>query len=90
MPIQERFDIIAFRSRQHAFHFSHILRNHGISSQIMSTPKEISLGCGLSVWVSPHVRSRVLRIYKQVNSPITGCYHVVRTGADSEIIRIPV
>jgi len=90
MPFQESFDIIAFRSRQHAFYFSQVLRDHGISSQIMSTPKEILLGCGLSVRFSPHVRSRVLRIYKQINSPITGCYHIIRTGNETRFSRIPI
>jgi hypothetical protein len=90
MPFHEKFDILAFRSRQHAFHFSQILRDHGIASQIMSTPKEILLGCGLSLRFSPYMRERVLRIYKQYNSPITGCYHVERVRSESKITRIPI
>lgn len=90
MPLQEKFDILSFRSRQHAFHFSKILRDHGIASQIMSTPKEILLGCGLSLRFSPYMTDRVIRIYKQFNSPITGCYHLERTGSETRITRIPV
>jgi len=90
MPFQEVFDILSFRSRQHAFHFSQILHNNGIATQVMSTPKEVALGCGLSLRFSPYVTARVLQIYKQYNSPIIGCYHVVRTGSETKITRIPV
>lgn len=90
MAFQESFDILSFRSRQHAFHFSQILRERGISTQVMSTPKEIALGCGLSLRFSPYVTSRVLNIYRQFNSPVIGCYHIVRTGADTHVTRIPM
>ncbi|HHT64632.1 MAG: DUF3343 domain-containing protein [Caldicoprobacterales bacterium] len=90
MPFQESFDILAFRSRQHAFHFSQVLRDHGIASQIMSTPKEVALGCGLSLRFSPYMTRRVLNLYKHFNSPVTGCYHVVRTGSETKVSRIPM
>lgn len=90
MPYQETFDIIAFRSRQHAFHFSQILRDQGIGSQVMSTPKEVALGCGLSIRFSPYVTNRVLNIYRNYNSPIIGCFHVTRNGSTTSIARIPV
>ena len=90
MPFHESFDILAFRSRQHAFHFSQVLRDHGIASQIMSTPKEVLLGCRLSLRFSSYMRGKVLRIYKQFNSPVTGCYHVERIGSESKITRISI
>ncbi|NLC45291.1 MAG: DUF3343 domain-containing protein [Clostridiales bacterium] len=90
MAFQESFDILSFRSRQHAFHFSQILRERGIPTQTMSTPKEVALGCGLSLRFSPYVTSKVLHIYRQFNSPVIGCYHVVRTGADTRVTRIPI
>lgn len=90
MPYLESFDILSFRSRQHAFHFSQILRDQGISNQIMSTPKEVALGCGLSIRFSPYMTRRILQIYRQYNSPIIGCYHVERSGTNTSITRIPV
>lgn len=89
MPYQESFDILSFRSRQHAFHFSQILRDQGISNQVMSTPKEVALGCGLSLRFSPYMTRRILQIYRQYNSPIIGCYHVERTGSNTSTARIP-
>lgn len=90
MPYQEIFDILSFRSRQHAFHFSQVLRDQGINNQVMSTPKEVALGCGLSLRFSPYMTRQILQIYKQYNSPIIGCYHVERTGSNTIITRIPI
>jgi hypothetical protein len=90
MPYRESFDILSFRSRQHAFHFGQILRDQGIPNQVMSTPKEVALGCGLSLRFSPYLTRRILQIYRQYNSPIIGCYHVERTGSSTSITRIPI
>ncbi|MGI6539068.1 MAG: DUF3343 domain-containing protein [Caldicoprobacterales bacterium] len=90
MPFQESFDILSFRSRQHAFYFCNILRDHGISSQVMSTPKEVALGCGLSLRFSPYVTRRVLDIYRLYNIPVIGCYHIDRCGSGTRITRIPI
>ncbi|HHU78085.1 MAG: DUF3343 domain-containing protein [Caldicoprobacterales bacterium] len=90
MPSQEVFDILSFRSRQHAFHFKKILSDRGIPTQIMSTPREVALGCGLSLRFSPFMTSRILRIYRQCSIPVIGCYHVERAGPETRIIRIPI
>ena len=89
MAYQESFDIIAFRSRQHAFHFNQILKSQGYNTQIMSTPKEVALGCGLSIRFSPYMTPHVIRLFRQYNKPIIGFYHIVRTGANSTVTRIP-
>ena len=90
MPFRESFDILSFRSRQHAFHFSNILSDLGISSQVMSTPKEVAMGCGLSLRFSPYMTGRVLNVYRQYNSPLVGCYHIERYGSNTNITRIPI
>jgi hypothetical protein len=90
MPYQESFDILSFRSRQHAFYFNQVLRDQGIATQVMSTPKEVALGCGLSLRFSPYMTRRILQIYRQFNSPVIGCYHVIRTGSGTTITRIPI
>lgn len=88
MPYQESFDIVAFRSRQHAFHFSQVLRQEGYQALVMSTPKEVALGCGLSVRCSPYMRPQVLRILKRYNKPVQGVYHVIREGASTAVSRV--
>ena len=41
--------ILAFRSRNQTARVYEILLSHGISSQIINTPKEANVGCGLSL-----------------------------------------
>lgn len=44
--------IVAFRSRAHTVKFSELLAKNGIQNQIVNTPKEAGVGCGLSVKIS--------------------------------------
>lgn len=44
--------IVAFRSRAHTVKFHEYLRRNGIPSEIVNTPKEAGVGCGLSVKIS--------------------------------------
>lgn len=44
--------VISFRSRAHTVKFADFLREHNIPSEIVNTPKEAGVGCGLSVKVS--------------------------------------
>ncbi|MBE7081325.1 MAG: DUF3343 domain-containing protein [Clostridiales bacterium] len=41
--------IVAFRSRSHTIKFANILREQGFAMEIINTPKEAGVGCGLSV-----------------------------------------
>ena len=43
---------VAFRSRTHTVRFAEYLSQSGISNEIINTPKEAGVGCGLSVKVS--------------------------------------
>ncbi len=43
------YGIAAFRSRQQVMRFEDALRREGISVRIVSTPRDIAVGCGLSV-----------------------------------------
>jgi hypothetical protein len=44
--------IVAYRSRAHTVKFYEFLRHNGIPCEIVNTPKEAGVGCGLSVKVS--------------------------------------
>jgi len=41
--------VIAFRSRAHTVKFYEFLRSIGMGCEIINTPKEAGVGCGLSV-----------------------------------------
>lgn len=43
--------IVAFRSRAHTIKFYEFLRHNGVPAEIVNTPKEAGVGCGLSVKV---------------------------------------
>ncbi|MBQ9735000.1 MAG: DUF3343 domain-containing protein [Clostridia bacterium] len=44
--------IVAFRSRAQTVRFSEFLRSNGVANEIVNTPKEAGVGCGLSVKIS--------------------------------------
>ena len=43
--------IVAFKSRTESIKLSEILKENGVYNQIISTPKQAGVGCGLSVKV---------------------------------------
>ncbi|MGI5884243.1 MAG: DUF3343 domain-containing protein [Candidatus Spyradocola sp.] len=45
----ESYGIAAFRSRQAVLRFEDMLRRAGVQAQVVTTPRAVSLGCGLSV-----------------------------------------
>ncbi len=89
MNYVEEYGLIAFSSRQHAIHFSDILRLAGCPVQLVSTPREISLGCGLSIKFPIALTSKVMEVYERCKYPVTGFYHVKRIGNRLQIMRIP-
>ncbi|HZJ57696.1 MAG TPA: DUF3343 domain-containing protein [Clostridia bacterium] len=89
MPAVEEFNFISFNSRQHALYFDQLLRNAGYDSQIISTPKGVSLGCGLSLRFSPNLTGAIIDIYRRNQIPIIGFYSIRRMGSYSQLRRIP-
>ena len=43
------YGVAAFRSRQQVLRFEATLRQRGVPTQVVTTPRDISMGCGLSV-----------------------------------------
>lgn len=58
--------IVAFRSRAQTVKFNEYLRRNGVSSEIVNTPKEAGVGCGLSVKISKEKLSLVKNIIKRL------------------------
>lgn len=59
--------VVAFRSRTHTVRFSEYLRGYGINNEIVNTPKEAGVGCGLSVKISPSVYPQVKRAIRNID-----------------------
>ena len=47
--MRDVYGVAAFRSRQQVLRFEARLRQRGVPTQVVSTPRSISMGCGLSV-----------------------------------------
>lgn len=90
--MQEIFGVAAFRSRQQVFMFDNALRREGIGSQIVSTPREVSMGCGLSVRFRMEDTQDVVRVLRRVNtSNLIGLYRVEPTqGGKPQLSAIPM
>lgn len=77
----ERFGIAAFRSRQQVLMFRELLQRSGIGATVISTPKDVSIGCGLSVRFAYGDMARAIAVYKRTApSALIGFYAVEKDG----------
>ena len=77
----ESFAIAAFRSRQQVMRFEDALRRNGLKVGIVTTPREVAMGCGLSVRFDLQDAEVVRRIYHRVNpGNLIGFYRVDHIG----------
>lgn len=71
------YGIASFRSRQQVFAFESALKRAGVRTQIVSTPREVALGCGLSVRFDESDTGRVIDMYRRVQpGNLIGFYRV--------------
>ncbi|MBR2860325.1 MAG: DUF3343 domain-containing protein [Clostridia bacterium] len=73
----EEFIIAVFSSRTQVTYFNKVLTTAGIKSEIISTPREILIGCGLSVKFPKQNMEAVGQIYNDLMpSSFVGFYFV--------------
>ncbi|MBQ4639821.1 MAG: DUF3343 domain-containing protein [Clostridia bacterium] len=65
--MEETFALAAFRSRQQVFRFDSALRRNGIAATIISTPREIQVGCGLSIQLDMKDAQKAMEVYRRNN-----------------------
>lgn len=79
MTMPETFAIASFRSRQQVLRFEAALRREGLSVSVITTPRDVSLGCGLSVRFPIEDVAAVKRVYRQLQpTNLIGFYEVER------------
>ncbi len=79
MTQQEAFGIAAFSSRQQVMRFDSALRRRGLNVHIISTPRDVALGCGLSVQFDLGDTAPVMETYRQSRpGSLIGFYRVDR------------
>ncbi len=90
MQYDENYGIAAFRSRQQVMRFDSVLRRAGIHAEIVSTPRDVAIGCGLSVAYDLRDTAAVLDAYRRSQpGNLIGFYEVVRApGQRHQVIPI--
>ena len=71
------FGIAAFRSRTQVLRFEDALRRAGLSAGVISTPRQVAIGCGLSVRFELSEYRQVMAVYRRLNpTALVGFYRV--------------
>ena len=84
----EVFGIASFRSRQQVLKFEGALRRAGIRTEVITTPRDVSVGCGLSIRFELGDQARVMDVYRQLHpSNLIGFYRVERAEGQRTITR---
>lgn len=75
--MEKPFGIAAYRSRQQVMKINDLLKKSGIASSVVSTPKEISAGCGLSVRFDLKDAGKVNKIVtREKSANLIGLYRI--------------
>jgi len=75
----EVFAIASFRSRQQVLKFEGALRRAGVRVEVITTPRDVAVGCGLSIRFELSDQARVMEVYRQLHpSNLIGFYRVER------------
>jgi len=86
--MQEVFGIASFRSRQQVLKFEGALRRSGIRVEVITTPRDVSVGCGLSIRFELEDADKVTAVYRQLRpSNLIGFYRVERMDGQRTVTR---
>lgn len=84
--MQESYGIAAFRSRQQVLMLESALKREGINVDVITTPRDVALGCGLSVRFDMGDIERVQRVISARRPQnMVGVYRVDRAGGRPKI-----
>ena len=81
------FIIASFRSRAHTIKFYNLLRANGVGVELVNTPKEAGVGCGLSVKFKKEQLSFVKQGVSRVNLPSFAGFFAVKEIGGRRITR---
>ena len=78
---------IAFRSRSDTVKFSNFLKNNGYESEIVNTPKEAGVGCGLSIKTYPSMIPLMRTAVKMANLKSFVGFFLVKTVGGKRYVK---
>ena len=80
--MEEKFCIAAFASRLQVMAFETLLKQKGMKASVVTTPRAVALGCGLSVRFEEADARRVKTLYQASGmGNLIGFYRVERDFA---------
>mgnify|MGYP004533795423 CR=1 FL=1 len=72
---------VTFRSRGHTVKFYEFLKKKGIYAEMINTPKEAGVGCGLSVKISTEKFALIKRLVHNASlNSFAGFFYVKQVG----------
>ena len=84
----DQYGIAAFRSRQAVLRFDEALRRAGIETQVVTTPRAVSMGCGLSVRFDAQALPGALAVYQSHPLPnLIGFYTARESDGRIQVTR---
>ena len=79
--MRDVYGIAAFRSRQQVLRFEDALHREGVTASVMTTPRAVALGCGLSVRFRIEDAERVRGVLRRENpGNLIGLYRMELSG----------
>lgn len=79
--MESSFGIASFRSRTQVLRLEDALRRAGLSAGVISTPRGVAMGCGLSVRFDLSQTPQVMSVYRRLNpGALIGFYRVDNFG----------
>lgn len=85
--MEENYCIAAFRSRQQVMAFERAMRLLGGSPTIITTPRAVAMGCGLSVKFAPADLDRARQAYRHMPpGNLVGFYRIDRDPAGRSVV----
>ena len=65
--MNESFGLASFRSRTQVLRMEDALHRAGLPAGVIATPREVAVGCGLSVRFELPDTPQVLQVYRRLN-----------------------
>lgn len=86
------FGIAAFRSRQQVLKFESALKRAGLNVRVISTPRDVAVGCGLSVQFDMQDIGRVQSVLNSTHpNNLIGVYKVDRrSGGQTQLTALSI
>ncbi len=79
--MESSFGIASFRSRTQVLRLEDALRRAGLNAGVISTPRGVAMGCGLSVRFDLNQTPQVMSVYRRLNpGALIGFYRVDHFG----------